>query len=323
AQRLELREVPDGDAHGWIGRAHEIWLSLGHPQHETTSAPRPRATTSAFTGRRLPGAGDVLHAQLHAHPQRYDEILSQHLPCLLAAFGDLPPTWWFTRYREMARPDAGQHLDLTLHLPRGTYGAAAEHTHTWASSLHTLRLSSGLVLATYQPQTGRYGHAEAMDAAHQVFAADSAAALTQIDLAGHTSDFAPQALTAASAFDLVTHLAPDPTRAEDWLVHKLPQGTGRLDRTLRDQVLALTAPGGTSALSALPGGSHVAEAWRTRAVALRVYRTTLAEDRDPLAVARTLLHQHHVRALGVNPSAEEVTLRLARTAALTHRMTNR
>ncbi|MEU1533948.1 lantibiotic dehydratase [Streptomyces fagopyri] len=250
-RRLELREVSDGDAHGWIGRTHEIWLSLSHPQPEITDAPPPHATTSGVTGRRLPGSGDVLHAQLHAHPHRFDEILSQHLPRLLTALGDPPPTWWFTRYRDMARPDADQHLDLTLHLPQGAYGAAAEHTHTWASSLHTLRLSSGLVLATYQPQTGRYGHAQAMDAAHQIFAADSAAALTQIQLAGLTSDFAPQALTAASALDLVTHLAPDPTQAEDWLLHKLPEGTGRLDRTLRDQVLALTAPGATSTLAAL------------------------------------------------------------------------
>lgn len=155
--------------------------------------PRPRPVTPAATERHLPGAGGILHAQLHAHPRRYDEILSRHLPDFLAAFGDTQPIWWFTRHREMARPEADQHLDLTLHLPQGAYGTAAEHAHAWADTLHALGLASGLVLAAYQPQTGRFGNEAAMDAAHQVFAADSAAALAQIQLTERTDVFAPQA----------------------------------------------------------------------------------------------------------------------------------
>ncbi|WP_327227158.1 lantibiotic dehydratase [Streptomyces platensis] len=323
ARRLDLREVPDGDAHGWIGRAHEVWLSLGLPQPEDANVPRPRPVTPAATERHLPGAGGILHAQLHAHPRRYDEILSRHLPDFLAAFGDTQPIWWFTRHREMARPEADQHLDLTLHLPQGAYGTAAEHAHAWADTLHALGLASGLVLAAYQPQTGRFGNEAAMDAAHQVFAADSAAALAQIQLTERTDVFAPQALAAASALSLVTHLAPSAAEAEEWLVRNLPQGKGRLDRALRNQVLELAAPERASALAALPGGSQVAEAWRARAAALDVYRNALARERDPLAVARSLLHQHHVRALGVSPSTEATTLRLVRSAALQHRMTSR
>lgn len=322
-RRLELREVADGDAHGWIGRAHEIWLSLGRLQPETTDVPRPPRAAEAVTERRLPSAGDVLHAQLHAHPRRYDEILSRHLPRLLAAFDDTPPMWWFTRHRDMARPDADQHLDITLHLPPSAYGAAAQHIRTWADDLTGLRLASGLVLAPYQPHTGRFGGVSVMNAAHQVFAADSVAALVQIQLTERASTIAPQALAAASALDLVTHLAPSTAVAEEWLVHNLPQGKGRMDRVLRSQVLELAGPDGASTLGSLPGGSLVTEAWQDRAAALDSYRTTLAGYQDPLAVARTLLHQHHVRALGVNPSAEEATLRLVRTAALQHRMANR
>ncbi|OEV30461.1 lantibiotic dehydratase [Streptomyces nanshensis] len=322
-RRLELREVPDIDAHGWIGRAHEVWVSLGRPQTEAAEMPRPRPAPAVASGRRFPGAGDVLHAQLHAHPHRYDEILSRHLPRLLAPFEDTSPTWWFTRHREMARPDSGQRLDLTLHLPPGTYSTAAEHTRAWVDGLHRLGLASGFALATYQPQTGRFGHGAATDAAHQVFAEDSAAALAQIQLTEHTDAFAPQALAAASALNLVTHLAPNTAEAEEWFVRNLPQGKGRLDRTLRNQVLELAAPAGVSALAALPGGSQVADAWQARAAALNTYRNTLAEERDPLTVARSLLHQHHVRALGVSPTTEATTLRLARTAALQHRMVNR
>lgn len=322
-RRLELREVADADAHGWIGRAHEIWLSLGRPQPGTADPPRPyAAVTPAVIERCLPGAGDVLHVQVHAHPRRYDEILSQHLPHLLTLFGDHRPVWWFTRHRQMARPDADQHLDLTLHLRPDTYGTAAQHVHAWGSRLHTLGLASGIVLAPYQPQTGRFGGGAAMDAAHRVFAADSAAALAQIQLAERTEIFAPQALAAASALNLVTHLAPSTAEAEKWLVEHLPQGTGRLDRGLRQQMLELCA-GGASALADLPGGSLVTDAWQSRADALAAYREALAGERDPLTVARTLLHQHHVRALGVSPNAEATTLRLVRTVALQHRAVNR
>ncbi|MEV8047241.1 lantibiotic dehydratase [Streptomyces griseoluteus] len=321
ARRVELREVPDTNAHGWIGRAHEIWLSLGRTEPDTPYVPRPRPATA--TGRHFPGAGGVLLAQLHAHPRRYDEILSHHLPHLLAAFGDEPPTWWFTRHREMARPEADQHLDLTLHLPPDAHGAGARRVRAWADSLHRTGLASGLVLAPYQPQTGRFGSGATMEAAHQVFAADSAAALAQIQLTERTDAFAPQALAAASALRLVTPMAPDSAAAEEWLVRNLPQGTGRLSRTLRSQVLELASPNGTYALAVLPGGPQVTEAWRSRAAAVDTYRTVLTSERDPLDVARSMLHQHHVRALGVDPRAEETTIRLVRTAALQHRMAAR
>ncbi|MFJ9422466.1 thiopeptide-type bacteriocin biosynthesis protein [Streptomyces sp. NPDC101249] len=241
---MELREVPDADAHGWIGRAHEIWLSLSRSEPDTPYVPRPRSTTSPGAERHLPGGGDALHAQLHSHPRRYDEILSRHLPHLLAAFGKEPPTWWFTRHREMARPDADQHLDLTLLLSPDSYEVGAQHVRAWADSLHAMRLASGLALAPYPAQTGRFGHGPTMDAAHQVFAADSAAALAQIQLAQRTDAFAPQALASASALQLVTRLAPDTTAAEEWLVGNLPQGTGRLDRTLRGQPGSLHLRGG-------------------------------------------------------------------------------
>ncbi|MGR6919381.1 hypothetical protein ACU635_34525 [[Actinomadura] parvosata] len=50
--------------------------------------------------------------------------------------------------------------------------------------------------------------------------------------------------------------------------------------------------------------------------ALAAYHRTLAQQRDPATVLRTLLHDHHVRALGVNPEFEKITGRLARAAAL-------
>ncbi|MFF6955594.1 thiopeptide-type bacteriocin biosynthesis protein [Streptomyces sp. NPDC008317] len=318
-RRLELREAPAADVHGWIGRAHEIWVSLRNTaqipraeESDVSPAVRVRAAPARL---HLPGAGSVLYARLHAHPGRYDEILTQQLPFLLAVFGDVQPMWWFIRHREMSRPDADQYLDFVLHLSSGTYATAAEAVHDWADTLYRSGFVAGLTLADYRPQTGRFGHGDAMDAAHGVFATDSAAALAQIRFIGQTDTVTPQALAAASILDLAQHLASSETQGTDWLIQRLPQTTGHLDRHLRDQALELTSPGGRDALCALPGGDAIIRTWQTRAAALDAYRLHLA-DADPLRAARSLLHQHHVRALGADPTAEALTLRLARTAAL-------
>ncbi|MGW0827746.1 lantibiotic dehydratase [Streptomyces sp. NPDC002845] len=318
ARRLELREVADPDEYGWIGRAHEILLPLTRTRpEEPTVLPTPR-TAHAMTGEHahLPGAGTVLCAHLHAHPGRYSEILDRHLPQLLAAF-DEPPQWWFTRHREMARPEAGQHLALFLHLDADTYGTAAGHVHTWADGLRRSRLASRLTFETYQPQTGRFGQGPATDAAHRFFATDSAAALAQIRLTARTGEVTSQALAAASLLDLTTLFTSTAEQGMKWLTENIPRGHGPLNRTVRDQVLHLTAAGAQT-LAAYPGGDDAVQAWTDRAAAAHAYRTALSQQRDPVTVLRSLLHQHHVRTLGVDPAAEAATLRLARTAALRH-----
>jgi thiopeptide-type bacteriocin biosynthesis protein len=316
-RRVELREAPADGAHGWIGRAHEIWVAL-----HNTEPPPPfefggaEPTASAEPAQQhLPGAGIVLYARLRAHPSRYDEILTDHLPDVLAAAGDHLASWWFTRHRETARPDADQHLDVVFHIASGTYAAVAEAVHDWAATLQRVGLAAGLTLADYRPQTGRFGHGDTMEAAHRVFAADSTAALAQIRLSGQTDAFTPQALAAASVVDLVHHLAPSTAHGMEWLVQRLPQTTGRLDARLRNEVFDLTSPGGRDRLGLLPGGDAVTRAWQARAAALKDYRLRLAGG-DPLRAARSLAHQHHVRALGVAPAAEALTLRLARAAAV-------
>ena len=218
--RMELREAPAAGAHGWIGRAHEVWVSLRkvRPIPHREDGDWSRAVGAEPAPLHLPAADGVLYARLRAHPARYDEILTRHLPTLVAAFGDDLPMWWFIRHRETARPDADQYLDLVLHLTPAAGAAAVEHVRHWAATLHRSGLAAGLVLSDYRPQTGRFGHGDAMDAAHRVFAADSAAALTQIRFADHGDAVAPQALAAASALDLVQQLAPSEAQGADWLV---------------------------------------------------------------------------------------------------------
>ncbi|MQS37641.1 lantibiotic dehydratase [Streptomyces katsurahamanus] len=316
AGRLVLREAPDPGAHGWLGRAHEIWLPL-HSTHQNDGDFERSARTSTILVDRgelkLPGAGTVLCAQLHAHPRRQDEILDRHLPRLLERFGATPPTWWFTRHH-----DTSPYLDLVLHIEPGTYGTAAEYVHTWSRSLHEKAMASRLTLIGFRPRPGEYGHGPTLAAAHRLFAADSAAALAQIRLTDQNPNHSPQALAAASILDLVRHIAPTPEEGEDWLIEQTPQGSGRLDRHLCERTLDLATLGDRAARTAFPGGTGVTEAWATRATAVRDYRRALTDQRAPLTTARLLIHQHHARTLGPDPTTEAATLRLARTAALHH-----
>ncbi|MEO7195864.1 MAG: thiopeptide-type bacteriocin biosynthesis protein [Pseudonocardiaceae bacterium] len=254
--------------------------------------------------------------QIHGHPDRQDEILTDYLPRLFERWDD-PPLWWFRRHREMTRPDIEQHLSLYLRLPSPElYGAAAARVGEWAADMRGRGLVPQLHLSTYHPETGRYGHGAAMAAAEEAFVADSAAALAQIEMAARIGT-PPEALTAAGLLDLAASYASTPRQGLRWLIDHLPQERGRLDRSVRDAALLLADPGHEWAvLRAAPGGEKVVLAWERRRTALVTYRNRLDRQRDPRPVLRSLLHLHHVRTIGVDPECERVSNRLARAAAL-------
>jgi thiopeptide-type bacteriocin biosynthesis protein len=319
ARPVELREAPTPTDLTWIGRAHEILMPLHRAGPQITgrqpqAAARPQ-TVARDTGH-LPGHSPWLQVQIFGHPERQNEILTEHLPRLFDGWQD-STVWWFRRHRQMTHPDAEQHLDLFVHLPSpDRYGAAATRVGGWAADLRDLGLVPHIRLATYHPEPGRYGHGPAMDAAHKAFAADSAAALTQIELATGTGT-PPQAVTAASLVDLAASYTDTPAHGLQWLIDHIPQAHGMLDRSLRDTTLRLADPADDWAtLRAQPGGANVIAAWQRRRTALPAYRTQLAQQRDPHPVLRSLLHMHHIRALGVDPDRERVSHRLARAVAL-------
>lgn len=304
---LELRQAAGPDAHGWIGRAHDIVLPFLRTSPANQPSPVRRSRPKAQPPLQLPGAGSALHMHLHTHPDRFDEILDHHVPQLLAAL-DQETMWWFTRHRHLDRPETGQHLALNLHIAPADYATVAAAVHRWATELHHQHLLARLTLEPYRPQTGRYGAGAAMDAAHEVFATDSAAALAQIRLASHTP-LTPQAVTAASLVDLAAHLLPSAEDAWRWLIDNTP-AHGHPERTHRAEALQLCTP---------QGGSDLTNAWAERGRTLAAYRKALTtEHHDPDTALRSLLHQHHVRALGDDPTAEAATLHLARTVALRH-----
>lgn len=321
--RLELREASSPEDNAWLGRRHELLIPLLLDQpsagREPARSSGPRQVVAGNAGH-LPGDSPILCAQLHGHPGRFDEVLAERLARLVGAFGDEDrPSWWFRRHRQMSKPDADQYLVLYLRLSRpSNYSLAAQRLSEWANDLRAEHLLSHLALVTYEPQAGRFGEGTALDRAYDVFTADSAAALAQINLAVRAGANA-QAVAAASFVDLVVNFAGSARAGSEWLVHQLRRQHGPLDSALRERSLALADPDGTfKALRSLPGGTEVVAAWQNRAAALRAYRVTLGEQRDPLTVLPSLLHLHHNRSVGVDPVIERATGRLARACALRH-----
>ncbi|MFE1396450.1 lantibiotic dehydratase [Nocardiopsis dassonvillei] len=319
-ERVELGETWGPEQMGWIGRAHELVVPLHAPDPTSTTTaaliPRPPHTVQT-DDTRLPD-DDVVLGRLFVHPERVDEVLTEHLHALTVGLPGMA-RWWFRRHRDLVRPDTPAHLELCLRLTgEQDYGGAVENLRAWSQQLRRMRLLADLELSTYHPQHGRYGHGEVMDAAETVFNTDSNAALAQLRLS-HTTAFDAQALTAASMVDLVSAFSPSPAQGLDWLVNELAYTPGPVDQDIRHHALQVSAPGDDyTTLRQLPGGEEVAQAWRERAQALADYGKRLAAEREPTTVLRSLLHLHQVRALGVSPDQEAVTLRTARAAALAH-----
>ncbi len=258
----------------------------------------------------MPGEADAtwLYAKLHAHPERHDELIAEHLPALLAALGR-DGACWFVRYRS---PHETDHLRLRLRIPEpGLYGPYTAAVGAWARGLRREGVASQLALDSYQPEVGRYGHGQAMDAAEAVFVADSravAAALRHLPAAV----IHPTALAAVSMVHIVSgFLGCDEAMA--WLAgHPAPAGTV-VECAVADQAVRLAQPG---ALRDSPLPQEVADAWQARSAALAAYRRKLAADADIDTVVESLLHMHHNRAIGIDQDSERTCRRLSRQAAL-------
>ncbi|MEX5712506.1 lantibiotic dehydratase [Parafrankia sp. FMc6] len=323
---VSLCEAPAPDDYGWAGgRAHEIVFPVAttaapHRAPAVVMASGPMTVTDAASGI-LPGS-TVLFAKLYCHPDVVNTILTGHLPALLDAWG-VPAQWWFIRYR-----DPAPHLRLRIRLApevqdaAESYGRAVAQVGVWAEQLRARRLIGDLVLDTYHPETARYGAGEALTAAENLFATDSAAVVAQ--LAAQAADRAlhPAALTAVSMVDLTCSLIGDRHAGTQWLLDNRRASGVPAHRPVLRQAIALSradrggsVPGG--AVSRLPAA--VCDAWDARRRAAERYAARLAASPgrpDHSEVLGSLLHLHYVRAYGIDAAAERACHRLARAVAL-------
>ncbi|GIF69319.1 hypothetical protein Ais01nite_73540 [Asanoa ishikariensis] len=304
---VTVLEAAGPDDFGWLsGRAHEIVVPVAStvaPAHAPAAVtarstwPPPAAAKPV-----IPGSCGLVSASLTCAPSMMDTILSRWLPMLLAEW-DEPPRWWFVRLQHPV-----PHLRLRFHTD--DYGHAAHRLGRWAARLRQSGFAGDLSLDTYHPESGRYGDEPALTAAHDLFAADSSAALAQLSVVAHRRSNG-QALTAASMVDLAAAMLGSRGDGWEWLVARRDRpGLPPIDRAVLHDAVTLDRAG-------VP--PPVRRAWQERAAAATRYAAALAASGGAVtsdSVLASLLHLHHIRVHGPDETAEEATYRIARHIAL-------
>ncbi len=305
ASEIELRECTAPDDLGWIGRAHELVIPLTAATERAlaraVAVPRAAAVTQ--------GDGRLLRAELHGHPARFDEILTRHVPPLDRAFGEGVPVWWT---RTSGEPGRDARITLTAGMPGPEPdGALIAELAAWADRLRDAGLLAGATIATCDPQPGRFGSGPALPAAHLALAADSRAAITEIEFS-QSSGLCREAVTAASMTGIAAQFAASPAEAMQWLAADLPKTSERLDPAARNAALSLAGLAGKPRAGARsPGEAMIAETWTQRADAIGSYLQALPGGFSRREAARGLALDHAART-GAGSSA----CGLARACAL-------
>jgi thiopeptide-type bacteriocin biosynthesis protein len=318
-----LAEGPAENAAGWLdGRAHEIVVPLAARQPQ--AAVRPPRPTSARVVRPgehglTPGASPLVFAKLYGDPQRQNTVLAEHLPTLLAQWGEDQPRWWFLRFREGDE----HYLRLRIALPSAepvVFGEAAGRIGAWTDQLRRQGLLREVAFATSYPETGRWGSGPALAAAETVFTADSNAVVAQL-----AQPVRPHhhALAAANFASIAVAFTGEADAGMRWLIDHAPvKPPAVMPRPVFAEARRLADPSlDFRALRSAAGGTAIVAAWAARAQALSAYRSHMTgpdtEGVDPDAALGSLLHTHFLRAYGIEPEDKAVGLYLARIAALT------
>ncbi|TQN33508.1 thiopeptide-type bacteriocin biosynthesis protein [Haloactinospora alba] len=310
-----IREAPEPGASEWFDdRPHEITLALATtlpPTPANTHAPTHQVAPLSPDHEHVPGVSPWACLTLHCHPQHMSEVLTRLQEAV--EVWPVSPSWWFVRQSDQ--------LHLRFHLPRPhDFASLAQQAGMWATELRQHGLAGRMRWDTDVPETGRYGQGDTLHAAYDVFIADSTAALAQIALSS-TGTVHPQVLAAASLVDMAISLTGGTATGTRWFIDHPPNpATARTPRQLHHEARKLADPNDTfAALRHLPGSDRVTAAWRERRHTLGVYRDLLIPKHElgPRSVLPSLLHAHHLRALGVDEDGEKLCYQLARSAALT------
>ncbi|WFB82600.1 MULTISPECIES: lantibiotic dehydratase [Streptomyces] len=291
--------VHDGEL-GWLGHAHEFTVPLTTTRPQV---PHPDLTRApVVTNRDLAHPGDPgqrwTQAKVFTHPTAMDEILTLRLPRLLDALGTSRA--WFVRYRSLQETD-----HLRIRVPTGGPGsleATLRALSDWTKRLAEDRLASRLVLDGYRPETGRYGTGAAMEAAEDVFVADSLVAryaLTDIPGLERETVCALNMIDLAEGF-LGTH------EGRAWTARTPAPGKPRPEATRQTVGQVGTGP----LLHATP---RLAHAVARRRAALGAYRSHTDAGRLEQAL-ESLLHMHHNRLIGPDRDSEAASRHAARQA---------
>ncbi|TDD46280.1 hypothetical protein E1263_36825 [Kribbella antibiotica] len=266
------------------GHANELVVPIVSTAVPEAVAPNPSwATATAPRIRHLPG-GEWLYAKVYLMSDLHDAFLAGPVSRLVERMN--VDRWFFLRY---ADPDA--HLRLRFH-----HGDPAV-LHDWAREMADLGLIRTMVLDEYEPETVRYGGPEVLEAAENLFCADSRAVVDQLQQRARGQLQLPiESLTALNYLNLLDDLGD----LEEWFVDTYPIELSN----------ALPTPERTAFLH-LFNDFAALDCWQQRTAAARAYGEAVASNRQAVM---SVLHLHANRLLGMDRSAENRAYGLLRVA---------
>ncbi|GAB3162151.1 lantibiotic dehydratase [Myceligenerans halotolerans] len=309
SNRVEFQEQMPCDT-TWLGRPAEVLVPM------TPEPPPARRPPQAVPVTASSASLETVTVRWAGNPARFDHLVVEHLPHLadLLAPAGLR-RWWFARIRDLILPERDQFLALTLQFGDATAaGSALPLLTAFRDDLARRGLPAEFSVHQYHPHPGKYGTGPALEAAYDVFTADTFAAVEQARLARDTT-IPAQAFAAASLAVTAAALRVDPESGYRDVLALVPHTSTRLDRAITETACALSNPDDNYKALRAAGGDAVADAWTERDAALKSYRRRLAQQRDPSEVLPHLWRDHHTRALGVDRDLENTTRLVARRAA--------
>ncbi len=253
-----------------------------------------RARRAAHSTPHMPG-GSWLSAALTG-PAEQDDASLRALTPVLEQIAREPgiDRWFWLRYDS---PALGPHLRLRFHgQPLVLASRVQPELARVTRRLRQLGLRSALHLEPYDPESERYGGAQAINAAELLFRADSHFAL----IALRQPEDQRLLIAAASALNIATALAPDQPRTA------LAPGRLRPEERRRRDALRPASRRFASAAQ----HEALAVAAEERHQALVTYRGLVpAEQRAQCA--SDIIHMSANRLLGTNPGHEQIARTLA------------
>jgi thiopeptide-type bacteriocin biosynthesis protein len=323
AMRLQLHEALPGPEHAWLpgpGGHYIAELVVSLTKTAAADSEKPTADTQAAAPddleieRIIPPGGTWLYFKLFGSPDAEEELLTGPLRTFLEEnkSAGLCRDFFFLRYSD---PDAHLRLRLRLVDPDDAAQMAGAF-FALGGALIESDLSTRIAVDTYERETERYGGPAAIEAAEDVFAADSALALSLFPLL-KDGQWKRETVLAVSAIDLLDGLSlgEDVERDIAEQLRPIRRETTELFRSQQADLWSLLE--NPDLLAEAPNGPEVLDRLARRREATRLLGVTLNDLRKQdrltnpaVEICQSLVHMHCNRTIGRDRSEERKVLGL-------------
>ncbi|MET9670622.1 lantibiotic dehydratase [Streptomyces sp. NPDC006475] len=314
---IRVRERPEtwGDFEWLDGQAHEIVLPMVVQRDPESQARGSKRTTLGATRQLAKPARNEkntwIYVKLYAIKQAHDQIIADLIPRIVGDAADKIDRWFFIRYA-----DPEDHIRLRL---RQSDSAG----DIWPQLMNTLTnlKEAGIIYRystdLYEPEFDRYGGADRMGEAEQIFCQDSQLVVAELR---------SQAMTGRSLSRKVQIVANYALLLEsilgdkwlDWASQAFPRvDDASLTRADIQAASRLATPGRTAhGLEREFGIRGLKSMWSNNALDGGSFLGDESQSWDDIVLS--LLHMQYNRLIGINKEEELTSLKLLGHVARAH-----